>query len=89
MQKLKIISAKFICCHLFYKYLAICHSDVCHSLQESASGSVGNANDTRPIQDTRPAGDTALAWPQNRRKTQTSDKLQNRGPLFPFEMEHM
>ena len=67
--------------------VSICCSEARRSLQESASGSANNTDDRRPMQDTRPAGDTALAWPQNRRKSQPSDK--NHGTLFPFEMEHM
>lgn len=57
-----------------------------YDLQETASGSGGKTDD-RP--NPRPATDTALAWPQNRKQAQPSEKLQNRGALFPFEMEHM
>ena len=53
------------------------------SSQETASGSGGKTEDRL---DPRPATDTALSWPQNRKQAQSSE---NRGALFPFEMEHM
>lgn len=62
---------------------------LCRSLQETAPGSVGKTDKRHLEHDQRPARDTALAWPQNRKQAQPNDKSQNRGPLFPFEMEHM